>query len=160
MNDIFTEVYGFRKAKFIILLSFLSNLAMVILFFIAIKLPASSSFIYQKEFENILLMTPRVLIASFVAYIIGSLLNSVILSKMKEQTKGKYFAMRAIISSIIGEGIDTLIFIPIVFIGSVSFSVLIKMIFSVFILKVLIELLLVPITSKIAKKIKKIENIE
>ena len=160
LNDIFTEVYGFKKAKFIIYMSFFANLVMVILFYITIKLPSSSTFKYQLELEIIFGETPRVLIASFIAYVIGNLMNSFFLSKIKVITKGKYYALRLIISTIIGEGIDTLIFISIVFGGNTPFLVLLEMILSVFSLKVLLELLLIPITYKITKKIKEKENMD
>lgn len=160
LNDVFTEVYGFEKAKFVVWISFLCNLLMVIMFYITIKIPGSSEFVYQIELEKVLGTTLRILVASFIAYIVGNISNAVVLSKMKVKTNGKYLALRTIGSTIVGEGLDTLIFIPLVFAGIVSLSTLINMIFTIFMLKVLIETLLTPITYKIINTIKRKEQID
>ena len=160
LNDVFTEVYGFKKAKFTIWLSFFCNLIMVILFWIALKLPGDATFDFQYELETILSITPRVLVASFLAFLIGSFANSIVISKLKIRTKGKYLPLRTITSTIIGEGLDTLVFIPTVFAGSIEVSILLKMILNVFCLKVLLEIILTPITYKVINYIKKVEDID
>ena len=113
LNDVFTEVYGFKKARFIIWISFFCNLLMVIIFGITIALPVDETFEMQSALVNILGSTPRILFASFISFLIGNFANSIVLSKMKVKTKGKYLALRTITSTLIGEGLDTLLFIPI-----------------------------------------------
>ncbi|MCL2860580.1 MAG: queuosine precursor transporter [Oscillospiraceae bacterium] len=160
LNDILTEVYGFRKARLTIWLSFFCNLIMVLVFLIILKIPADSSFHYQNELEIVLGMTPRLLIASFIAYIIGSFVNSITMSKLKVRMKGKYLPLRAIASTALGACIDTIIFVPIAFLGRVDLSVMVSMMINVFCLKVLFEIVLTPVTYKVIKEIKRREQID
>lgn len=133
---------------------------MIIIFKITILLPASDSFEMQEELANILGSTPRILIASFIAFLVGNFANSIVMSKMKVKTEGKYLALRTIGSTIIGEGLDTLIFIPIVFINSLDLQTMIFLIIDTYILKVSLEIILTPITYKVIKFIKKKEKID
>lgn len=160
LNDLFTEVYGFNKAKFIIWLSFFCNLLMVTIFSITIVLPAGESFELQDELINVLGSTPRILIASFLAFLVGNFANSIVLSKMKVKTSGKYLPLRTIGSTLIGEALDTIIFIPIVFIGNLSFYNIILLIINTYILKVTLEVVLTPITYKVVNFVKKKEEID
>ncbi len=160
LNDVFTEVYGFNKSKLIIWTSFFCNLLMIIIFKITIVLPSSDLFEMQEELANILGGTPRILIASFIAFLVGNFANSIVMSKMKVKTEGKYLTLRTIGSTLVGEGLDTLIFIPIVFINSLDLQTMIFLIINTFILKVFLEIILTPITYKIINFIKKKENID
>lgn len=160
LNDVFTEVYGFNKSKLIIWLSFFCNLLMVIIFQITILLPASGTFETQVELENVLGNTPRILVASFISFLVGNFANSIVMSKMKVKTKGKYLALRTIGSTLIGEGLDTIIFIPAVFMGSLDLKDMLFLILDTYILKVLLEIILTPFTYKIVEFIKKKENID
>ena len=160
LNDVFTEVYGFNKAKFIIWLSFFCNLLMVTIFSITIVLPAGESFELQDELINVLGSTPRILIASFLAFLVGNFANSIVLSKMKVKTSGKYLPLRTIGSTLIGEALDTIIFIPIVFVGNLSFNNIILLIINTYILKVTLEVILTPITYKVVNFVKKKEEID
>ena len=160
LNDVFTEVYGFNKSKLIIWTSFFCNLLMIIIFKITIVLPSSDLFEMQEELANILGGTPRILIASFIAFLVGNFANSIVMSKMKVKTEGKYLTLRTIGSTLVGEGLDTLIFIPIVFINSLDLQTMIFLIINTFILIVFLEIILTPITYKIINFIKKKENID
>jgi len=160
LNDVFTEVYGFKKARFIIWISFFCNLLMVIIFGITIALPVDETFEMQSALVNILGSTPRILFASFISFLIGNFANSIVLSKMKVKTKGKYLALRTITSTLIGEGLDTLLFIPIVFIGTLDLKSILFLIIDTYILKVLLEVVLTPITYKVVKFIKRKENVD
>lgn len=160
LNDVFTEVYGFNKSKLIIWTSFFCNLLMIIIFKITILLPSSDSFEMQEELVNILGSTPRILIASFIAFLVGNFANSIVMSKMKVKTEGKYLALRTIGSTLVGEGLDTLIFIPIVFINNLDLQTMIFLIIDTYILKVSLEIILTPITYKVIKFIKKKEKID
>ena len=160
LNDVFTEVYGFKKARFIIWISFFCNLLMVIIFGITIALPVDETFEMQSALVNILGSTPRILFASFISFLIGNFANSIVLSKMKVKTKGKYLALRTITSTLIGEGLDTLLFIPIVFIGTLDLKSILFLMIDTYILKVLLEVVLTPITYKVVKFIKRKENMD
>lgn len=160
LNDIFTEVYGFSKSKFIIWLSFFCNLFMVIIFRITILLPVNETFKMQNELVNIMGSTPRILIASFISFLVGNFANSILMSKMKVKTKGKYLALRTIVSTLIGEGLDTIIFIPIVFIGLLELKTILFLIIDTYVLKVLLEVVLTPVTYKVVGIIKKKESID
>lgn len=160
LGDIFTEVYGFNKAKFVIWLSFLCNLIMVIGFYIAIIIPGSPDFSNQQAMEVILGSTPRVLIASFLAYVFGNLANSFIMSRMKVKMQGRYLPIRTIGSTVVGELIDTTIFVPIVFVGVLDGITILNMIISVFLIKLSFEVILTPITYNLIKFIKEKEGID
>lgn len=160
LNDVFTEVYGFNKARFVIWASFFSNLLMVTIFQIVIWLPPDETFTIQNELQNILGSTPRILLASFLAFLVGNFANSIVLSKIKVKTKGKYLGFRTIISTIIGEGLDTLLFIPIVFVGTLEIKDILMLMLDVYLLKVLIEIILTPLTYKVIDFIKRKENID
>ena len=160
LNDVFTEVYGFNKSRFVIWISFFCNLLMVTVFEIGIYLPADESFKIQNELVDILGSTPRVLFASFMAFLVGNFANAISLSKIKVKTKGKYLAFRTIASTIIGEGLDTLVFVPIVFIGKLDFNNIIKLIIDIYVLKVLVEIVLTPLTYKVIEYIKQKEDID
>ena len=160
LNDVFTEVYGFEKSKFLIWLSFFCNLIMVLFFSITIALPTDITFEMQNELSCILGTTPRILFASFVSFLVGNFSNSVIMSKMKVKTSGKYLALRTIGSTLVGEGLDTLIFIPLVFIGILDLKNILLLILHTYIFKVLIEVVLTPITYRVIKVIKEKEKVD
>lgn len=160
LNDVFTEVYGFNKAKLVIWLSFFCNLLMVIVFKITLLLPGSETFEMQTALESVLGNTPRILVASFIAFLVGNFANSIIMSKMKVKTKGKYLALRTIGSTLIGEGLDTIIFVPFVFIGVLDLQTILFLIIDIYVLKVLLEVVLTPVTYKVIEIIKKKEKID
>lgn len=160
LNDVFTEVYGFNKSKLIIWLSFFCNLLMVIIFKITILLPVNETFDMQNDLVNILGSTPRILISSIISFLVGNFANSIVMSKMKVKTKGKYLALRTIGSTLIGEGLDTIIFIPIVFIGTLDLKTILFLIIDTYVLKVTLEVILTPITYKVVEFIKNKENID
>lgn len=158
LNDVFVEVYGYETSKFTIIISFLSNLLMVLFFTIAIYLPYPDFFKNQGAFETVLSTTPRILLASVLAYIFGNLFNSKVMAKMKENNKKGILWHRTILSSIVGEFLDTFIFIVIAFIGSMDIKNLGIMFISVYLLKLGVEVLFTPILIKVINKIKRIEK--
>ncbi len=160
LNDIFTEVYGFNKSRFVIWISFFCNLIMVTIFNITIVLPVDETFELQNALVNILGSTPRILFASFISFLIGNFANSIVLSKMKVKTEGKYLALRTITSTLAGEGLDTLLFIPIVFLGTLDIKSMLFLMLDTYMLKVLLEVVLTPITYKVVNLIKRKEKID
>lgn len=160
LGDILTEVYGYENTKTIIWLGFLANLLMVIAIFIAQNLPSAPFWNNQSSFDNILGYTPRLLLASFTAFLVGSFANSFVMSKMKILTKGRMLWTRTIGSTIIGEGLDSLIFISIAFIGAFAFTNLLVLILTQWIIKSLYEVVATPLTYAIVGFLKKKEKLD
>lgn len=159
-GDILTEIYGFKKSRKIIWLGFFSAGLMSAIFAIVSLLKPAAGWENQQAFVAILGQTPRIVIASLIAYFSGEYSNSVTLAIMKVKTKGKHLWMRTIGSTIVGEFIDTLLFVSIAFAFTMPFSTLRNVMISNYIFKVGIEVLFTPLTYLIVKKLKKIENFD
>ena len=157
-GDILTEVYGYKKTREVIWLGFFSALMMSIIFIIVGKLPAAPGWDNQNAYDAILGLTPRIVIASLFAYICGSFSNSFILAKMKLWTSGKYLWTRTIGSTVVGEFIDSTLFILIAFLGILPTSLLFTLIVSNYIFKTLVEVIFTPITYKTINFLKINEN--
>jgi uncharacterized integral membrane protein (TIGR00697 family) len=146
LGDILTEVYGFRYARRAIWLGFIGNLAAVVAIYVAGLLPAPVFWDGQAAYQTILGFTPRLLLASFVAYLIGEFANSTILAKMKVWTQGRHLWARTISSTLVGQGLDSLVFILIAFGGSMAMPALATAIFSQWLIKSAYEALATPLT--------------
>ncbi len=157
-GDILTEVYGYKKARGVIWLGFFSALMMSIVFIIVGKLPAAPDWGNQAAYDAILGLTPRIVLASLIAYTCGSFSNSLILAKMKLWTNGKKLWMRTIGSTVVGEFVDSTLFIMIAFLGVLPFSLLITLIISNYIFKTLVEVAFTPLTYKVVNFLKRKEN--
>lgn len=160
LGDIFSEVYGFKKTKDIIIAGFLGNALMVLIFYLAIILPYPDTFKYQAEFELVLSNTPRILIASLTGYLIGGLSNSYVLNYIKDKTKMQALWIRLFLSTVVGEFLDSLFFVTIGFIGKLSINEIILMICSQAIFKIVFEFILIPVSSTFINFVKKKEGIE
>ncbi len=158
IGDIIAEVYGYKKAKFVIIAGFTANLIMVSFFALSIKLPASATWTLQSSYQAVLGTTPRVFVASLFSVLLGSLSNAYSLDLIKKITKGKFLWMRTIGSTVIGELVDTIIFVTIAFIATVPTSVLISMIISQYLWKVIYETLATPFTYFVINKYKRLEE--
>lgn len=160
VNDIIVEVYGFRMARKIIWIGFAMNIFMVLVFQIAIIMPSPDWFDRGGAFTTTLSSTPRLVCAGLIAYLMGSWANAAVISKLKTLSKnGSKFATRAILSTLIGESIDTSIFVPIAFLGKVSVLHLVQIIMIQVILKTSYECVILPLTIILVKKIKAYENL-
>lgn len=157
-GDILTEVYGYRRSKNVIWLGFFMALLMSIVFMIVGVLPSAPDWNNQSAYDLILGLTPRIVMASLVAYSFGEFSNSFILAKMKIWTKGKMLWTRTIGSTLVGELIDSTIFILIAFWGIFPGSLLLTLIISNYIFKTAIEILFTPITYKVVKFLKNKEG--
>ncbi|HOV93723.1 MAG TPA: queuosine precursor transporter [Spirochaetales bacterium] len=160
LGDVFTEVYGFRRTRIIIWLGFAANLLMSLLFLATIALPYPQFFKDQAAFATVLGMTPRIVLASLVGYWAGEFGNSIVLSMMKKTMGGKYLWMRTIGSTIVGEGLDTVLFIGIAFWGGMPTSVLLQMMLAQYLFKVLYEALFTPLTYFVVARVKKLEGVD
>lgn len=159
-GDIFTEVYGFKKARTIIWLGFICSFFAVLIYLITIALPHPSFWENQDAYVIVLGTTPRVAIASFVGYLFGEFSNSIVLSKLKVLTKGRNLWVRTILSTVVGEGFDSIIFITISFLGTMETSVVLQMILFQYLFKVCYEVLFTPFTYLIVGFVKKKEEID
>lgn len=159
-GDVLTEVYGFKKSRLIIWVGFACNLFMAAIFTLVVLLPHPSFWNGQEAYAVVLGMIPRLVLASLIAYFLGEYCNSAVLSKMKLLTQGKWLWTRTIGSTIVGEGVDTIIFITIAFWAAVPNSVLFQMIVLQYIWKIVYEIVLTPVTYIVVDWIKRKEGID
>ena len=160
INDVIVEVWGYAKARMIIWAGLGVNLLAAFFFMLAISIPAAPFYEGQEAFQMILGSSVRIVFASLMAYIVGSFLNAYVMSKFKLMTKGKSFSLRAIVSTLVGEGADSLIFISIAFIGIFPFPVILGMIATQAVLKTVYEIIVLPLTILVVKKVKVIEGVD
>jgi len=158
INDLIAEVWGYRKMRLIIWTGFLMNFFVVLIFRISIWAPASLHFMNQQAFELILRNTERITVASFIAFLFGSFLNAYVMSKMKILQHGRHFSVRAVASTLVGEGADSLVFFTIAFSGVLNRHQLLYLILTQTALKTGYEIIALPLTNYIVKRVKKIEN--
>ncbi|MDD6152055.1 MAG: queuosine precursor transporter [Bacteroidales bacterium] len=159
LNDCISEVYGFRKANLVIWTGFAMNIFFVLMAYLVLLLPGAPFWEGQQAFETVFASTPRVVLASMAAFFAGSNLNALVMSKMKVSSEGRRFGLRAVLSSLVGEMADSLIFIPIVFWGSPA-KVLLTMMACQVSAKVLYELAILPVTSLLVHRLKASEGID
>lgn len=159
-GDILTEVYGYKASRRVIWTAFLSCLGMSIVLWIVGMLPPASEWQHQEAYRNLLMTTPRIALASLIAFTAGEFSNSFILAKMKIRTKGRFLWMRTIGSTIVGEGVDTALFCVIAFAGVIPGSLLAAVIVSNYIFKVGVEILATPLTYKTVFFLKKREEMD
>ncbi len=158
INDCITEVWGFRKARFIIWVAFAINFLAIVLFQISVALPPASHWMMQDSYSSVLAQTPRIAFASLLAFLIGSFLNAFVMSKMKVLHKGKKFGQRAIASTIVGELADTLVFTTIGFLFVIPLNVVFQIILVETVAKTLFEILVLPITRRVVNYVKRTEE--
>lgn len=153
VNDVLAEVYGYEKARNVILLGFFMNLLAVIAYNITIILPAPVFFENSEAFGIVLGSTLRLLVASFIAYLVGSLVNAKLMTYLKKWDEDKLF-FRCIASTLFGEGLDALIFIIIGFYGTMPVEALILMIVAQALFKTIYEIIVYPLTKYVIGKVK------
>ena len=159
LSDVFSEVYGYRWSRITCYLGFAMNVVMVIAFQLAIATPAPSYWENQEAFVTVLGNTPRVLVASLSAFVIGDLVNDKVFQRMKRRHRDhKGFGVRAVVSSFFGELADSLIFIPVAFLGQMPFATLVQMIFAQVVLKTAYEVVILPITSAVVRFVDRYER--
>lgn len=157
-GDILTEVYGFKAARRVIWLGFFCSLLMSLMIMLIGVLPPGSGWENQHAYDVILGLTPRLVIASLIAYAAGEFSNSMILAKMKVWMHGRWLWMRTIGSTVVGELIDSVLFICIAFLGVFPNEVVIGLIISNYIFKLFFEIILTPMTYVIVRFLKKHEH--
>jgi uncharacterized integral membrane protein (TIGR00697 family) len=159
-GDVLTEVYGYSTARRVIWLGFLCNLIAVVCIIVGQNLQGASFWDAQAAYERILGYSPRLLVASFIAYLIGEFANSFVLSKMKIMTNGRWLWARTIGSTIVGEGLDSVVFITIAFIGTPQGIGLPSIIVTQWLFKTVYEALATPLTYLVIDFFKRKEGLD
>ena len=158
INDCIAEVWGFKKARLIIWSGFAMNFFVVALGLIAVAIPAAPFWEGEEHFNFVFGMAPRIVAASLMAFLVGSFLNAYVMSKMKVASQGRNFSARAIWSTDVGETADSLIFFPVAFGGVIAWKELLIMMGIQIVLKSMYEVMILPVTIRVVKAIKKIDG--
>jgi hypothetical protein len=156
--DILTEVYGYDSSRKVIWTGFVALLVMVLASTIVVHLKPASFWTLQNEFVDIIGKVPRIVIASITAYFIGEFANSFTLAKLKIKSAGQKMPLRFVLSTLVGQLVDTSVFVLIAFSGLMSIQELAMITFSAWLIKVGWEIIALPITLLIVKRLKQIEN--
>jgi len=158
INDCVVEVWGYKKARLVIWSGFVSNFFVAAMGLVAVAIPPAPYWEGAEHFNFVFSFTPRIVVASLLAFMVGSFLNAFVMSKMKVANRGKYFSLRAIASTIVGETCDSLVFFPIAFGGVIGVPQLVRLMCWQIVLKTLYEVIALPITIRVVKRIKKLDG--
>lgn len=158
INDCVCEVWGYSKARMLIWLGFAMNFFFVMVGALCDAIPGAPYWDNEEGFHAIFGLAPRIAAASFIAFICGSFINAYVMSKMKIASNGKNFSLRAILSTVAGESIDSLIFFPLALSSVVPAKELILLMVWQVILKTVYEIIALPITIRVVKALKKYEG--
>lgn len=157
-GDMLTEVYGYSMSRKVIWTGFGALVIMVLATLIVQKLPPAAFWTLQKEYDDILGKIPRIVIASITAYFLGEFVNSYTIAKLKVRTGGKQMSLRFILSTVVGQFVDTTVFVLIAFTGLMDMNSLVMVILSGWAFKVTWEIIALPVTIPLVKWLKKKEN--
>jgi uncharacterized integral membrane protein (TIGR00697 family) len=157
-GDVLTEVYGYGVARKVIWLGFFCNLVVVAAFWVGEIMPPAPFWDGQAAYVRILGYTPRILVASFLAYLAGEFTNSYVMARMKIATKGRWLWTRTIGSTLVGEGLDSSIFITLAFAGTIPVGALSSAVLTQWLVKCVYEALATPLTYKVVGYLKRQER--
>jgi len=157
-DDILTEVYGYARSRKMVWAGFGALLFASLMSWVIVALPAAAGFHDQAAYARIFGATPRIVLGSLTAFWTGEFLNSYVLAKLKVKTEGRYLFVRSIGSTIVGEGVDTLIFYPCAFLGLWDTHTLLAVMAGNYTIKILWEVLATPLTYAVCGYLKRVEN--
>ena len=160
LGDVLTEVYGYRRARQVIWLAFACNVLAVAAIWLGLVMPGADFWDAQAAYERILGFTPRLLLASFCAYLVGEFANSFVLAKMKVLTEGRWLWSRTIASTLVGQGLDSLVFITIAFFGILPPAGLLTTIITQWLFKTGYEVIATPLTYAVVNFLKRAEGVD
>lgn len=162
IGDVLTEVYGYARARRCIWAGFAALLFMAFMSWVVVALPPAAGWTGQGAYESVFGQVPRIVFASILAFWAGELTNSFVLAKMKIWTEGRHLWTRTIGSTIVGQGVDSLIFYPLAFYGAPDWpaDAILKVMLSQFLLKVSWEVLLTPVTYAVVGFLKRREGVD
>lgn len=156
-GDILTEIYGYARARKVIWAGFIAMAFAALMASVVVALPPAPGWPNQAAYETVFGQTPRIVMASMVAYFAGEFVNSYVLAKMKLADNGKRMGWRFVVSTVAGQGVDSLLFYPLAFYGQWENTLLLKVMAAQWALKILVEIVLLPITLRIVRALKKAE---
>ncbi|MFO0996789.1 MAG: queuosine precursor transporter [Alphaproteobacteria bacterium] len=160
IGDVLTEVYGYKATRLVIWLGFFANLLFVAATALAGALPAPAFWDKQAAYDAILGSTPRILLASFSAFLVGEFLNAYVLAKMKIATEGRWLWTRTIGSTLVGQAADTTVFVTLAFAGAMPSAVIGEIILVQWAAKCLYEAAATPLTYIVVGYLKRVEGID
>ena len=154
VNDVVCEIWGYRRASILIWTGFITNFCFMAVASLADAIPGAPYWENDAGFHAIFGLTPRIALASFVSFLAGSFVNAYVMSRMKIADRGKRFPLRAIMSTIWGEGTDSLLFFPLAFYGVLPDNELPLMMLSQLVLKTVYEIIVLPVTMRVVRRVK------
>ncbi|MEM8771580.1 MAG: queuosine precursor transporter [Pseudomonadota bacterium] len=160
LGDVLTEVYGYARARRVVWAGFAAVLFMAFMSWVVVAMPPAPGWAGQDAYEQVFGLTPRIVLASIIAFWAGELANAFVMARMKVWSGGKHLWRRTIGSTIVGQGVDSLIFYPIAFLGVWTTGQVITVLITNYLLKVLWEALLTPVTYKVVGALKRAEGVD
>lgn len=160
LGDVLTEVYGYARARRVVWAGFAAVGFMAFMAWVVVAMPAAPGWEGQAAYEAVFGLTPRIVLASMIAFWAGELANAFVMARMKIVTQGKHLWTRTIGSTIVGQGVDSILFYPIAFLGIWTPGQVLTVLVTNYILKVLWEVLLTPITYQVVGALKKAEGVD
>ncbi len=157
-NDVLTEVYGYARARKVVWAGFGALIFASVMSFVVVWLPPAADWPDQPAYQAVFGQTPRIVFASIAAFFVGELANSFVLAKMKIKTEGRFLWLRTIGSTVVGEGVDSAVFYPVAFFGLWSNDLLLQVLVSNYVIKVVWEALITPITYVVIGFLKNAED--
>jgi len=158
LGDVLTEVYGYARARRVVWAGFVAMAFMSFMAYVVVGLPAAEGWAGQAAYKQVFGQTPRIVMASLIAFWAGELANAYVLARMKILTRGRYLWTRTIGSTIVGQAVDSLIFYPVAFYGVWPDHLLVTVMLSNFVLKVGWEAALTPVTYRVVGALKRVEH--
>lgn len=160
LGDVLTEVYGYARARRVVWAGFAAVLFMAFMSWVVVAMPPAPGWSGQDAYEAVFGLTPRIVIASVIAFWAGELANAYVMARMKVQSGGRHLWRRTIGSTVVGQGVDSLLFYPIAFLGVWTASQVATVLVTNYVLKVLWEALLTPVTYRVVNTLKRIEGVD
>ena len=160
LGDVLTEVYGYARARRVVWAGFAAVLFMAFMAWVVVAMPPAPGWEGQSAYEEVFGLTPRIVLASVIAFWAGELSNAFVMARMKVWSSGKHLWQRTIGSTVVGQGVDSLLFYPIAFLGYWTTSQVITVLITNYVLKVLWEALLTPVTYKVVASLKRAEGVD
>ena len=160
LGDVLTEVYGYARARRVVWAGFAAALFMAGMAWVVVNLPAAPGYTGQAALAEVFGQTPRIVLASIAAFWAGELANAFVLARMKVWTQGRMLWTRTIGSTVVGQGVDSLIFYPLAFLGVWQTSLVVQVMLTNYGLKVLWEVILTPVTYRVVAAFKRAEGID
>ena len=156
----FTEVYGYAGSRRVIWIGFFASGLMALMGMLTVALPPAPEWNNQEAFATVFGIVPRLVIASLIAFWCGEFANSFTLAKMKIFTKGRYLWTRTVGSTLVGQAVDTIVFMIVAFGGQRNAGLIVRLIISAYLFKVVYEVVATPLTYLIVGFLKRSEGVD